>query len=71
MFQIEHISKSYGKKQVLNDISLWFQTEVQLGFLGLTVPENPRCFPVLQKNILQVPKSVLAMFRRKIRFLTN
>ena len=29
---------------------LWFQTEVQLGFLGLTVPENPRCFPVLQKK---------------------
>ena len=32
MFQIEHISKSYGKKQVLNDVSFPVPEAVPSGF---------------------------------------
>ena len=48
MFQIEHISKSYGKKQVLNDVS--FPVPEGCAW-GTTAPGNPRCFPALQKNM--------------------
>ena len=34
MFQIEHISKSYGKKQVLNDISFVVPAGSAIGILG-------------------------------------
>ena len=34
MFQIEHISKSYGKKQVLNDISFVVPDGSAIGILG-------------------------------------
>ena len=35
MFQIEHISKSYGKKQVLNDVSFPVPEGCAIGILGV------------------------------------
>ena len=35
MFQIEHISKSYGKKQVLNDVSFPIPEGCAIGILGV------------------------------------
>ena len=51
MFQIEHISKSYGKKKVLNDVSFPIPEGCAIGILGVNAPGNPRCFPALQKNM--------------------
>lgn len=45
MIQLEHISKKFKKKTVLNDISYTFETGKIYGIMALTVPEK-QCYSV-------------------------
>lgn len=45
MIQLEHISKKFKKKTVLNDISYTFEAGKFTVFMALTVPEK-QCYSV-------------------------
>lgn len=46
-FVIEHLSKSFEKKQVLKDINFTFEEGRSMDCLAETVPVKPHCLIVL------------------------
>lgn len=51
MFQIEHISKSYGKKQVLNDVSFPVPEGCAIGILGVNGSGKSTLLSCIAKNM--------------------